>query len=62
MFLREGVGGHGRVHIIYIRAREKGRKGTRSLFYLPYPLKEHSTPPIPPLSGESDSDGEEELR
>ena len=44
MFLKEGVGGYGRIYIIYIRAREKGRKGTQSLFYLPYPLKGHSTP------------------
>jgi len=30
-------------HYIYTCTRE-GRKGTQSLFYLPYPLKGHSTP------------------
>ena len=28
MFLKGGVGGHGRVHIIYIHTRAKGEKRT----------------------------------
>jgi hypothetical protein len=40
MFLKEGVAGHGKLYIIYIRARAKGKKATRSLFYLPPPPKE----------------------
>lgn len=31
MFLKGGVGGHGRVHIIYIHTREAGEKDTKEI-------------------------------
>ena len=62
MFLKGGVGGHGRIYIIYIRAREKGEKVLSHCFTYHIPLKDTPPLPIPPLLGENNSNDEEELR
>ena len=49
-------------HYIYIRAREKGEEVLSHCFTYHIPLKDTPPLPIPPLSGENNSNNEEELR